>query len=721
MLVPIRQLVATIFLPCSLLLTQAAATAAANTAVDSVAYGKKGDFARPERLLQLAQDSQHDELLSPDDGQRPPATDELLPDAGPGGAAGQEDLLTEGGGKDGNDEDLLTGQPSKDEDLLTGQPSKEEDLLTGQPSKEEDLLTEEPGKAKAGGGEAAGEAPAATALEEHEKLFLENRYPSANTCATCHPKQYREWSVSQHAYAELSPIFMAMQNTINRLTNGTNGDFCIRCHNQVGMNLGESVYISNLDRNPTSREGITCVVCHRIDRNYGKVSGRLALIEGDLFDPVYGPTGDAELKRVIKSPEYRVVAKRGEPGRAIHADVVRFFPLVTPGFCGTCHDVTLLNGFRLEEAFSEFKRTATARKGITCQDCHMGKVQGRAAGFEEGPAADVGGVPTKPRTLTNHLFAGPDYSVIHPGLFPHNTRAAEFKTLREWLQFDVDAGWGTDQFEDNVPAGYEFPPAWRSIDDRYDGRDIIKEQLDRLAWAKERRLELLRNGFGIGDVTVDRLDDDGLDFTVEVRNLTDAPAPTGFDGERAMFLQVTLTDAEGRVMFVSGDRDPNGDLRDAHSLYVHNGELPLDEDLFSLQSKFLVRLNRGGEREQVLAVDVSSSALPFIRPETRATTIYGRPRGARKHKQTIEPLGHRLARYSVEPKQLSGHLPYTLNVKFISQMVPVNLLTEIQHVGFDYGMSPKQVADNLVARADTVWDRTWIIHPDGSIEETGAN
>jgi hypothetical protein len=123
----------------------------------------------------------------------------------------------------------------------------------------------------------------------------------------------------------------------------------------------------------------------------------------------------------------------------------------------------------------------------------------------------------------------------------------------------------------------------------------------------------------------------------------------------------------------------------------------------------------------VLAVNTSTSTLPFVRPETRATTIYGRPLGARKHKQTIDPLGHRLAHYSVEPEQLTGRLPYSLNVKFISQMVPVNLLTEIQHVGFDYGMSPKQVADNLVERADTVWDRTWIIHPDGSAEETDAN
>ncbi len=60
--------------------------------------------------------------------------------------------------------------------------------------------------------------------------------------------------MSQHAYAQLSPIYMAMQTTINMKTSATNGDFCIRCHNPVGMNIGESLYVSNLKRNPTSRE-----------------------------------------------------------------------------------------------------------------------------------------------------------------------------------------------------------------------------------------------------------------------------------------------------------------------------------------------------------------------------------------------------------------------------------------------------------------------------------
>ena len=128
------------------------------------------------------------------------------------------------------------------------------------------------------------------AAVDHEALFQENRFPSATTCQTCHPAHYREWSGSAHAYAQLSPVFNTMQEAIIVLTNGTNGDFCIRCHNPVGMNLEEPEILSNLDRHPTSREGITCVVCHRLTLPYGKVSGRLSIAEGDIFDPARVPT-----------------------------------------------------------------------------------------------------------------------------------------------------------------------------------------------------------------------------------------------------------------------------------------------------------------------------------------------------------------------------------------------------------------------------------------------
>ena len=541
----------------------------------------------------------------------------------------------------------------------------------------------------------------------HLALFAENKYPSANTCKVCHEDHYKEWSVSQHAYAQLSPIYMAMQNKINKLNNGTNGDFCIRCHTQVGMNIGESPYISNLDRHPTSREGITCIVCHRVELPYGKASGRLALVEGDLLTKVYGPTGGEELERVLDNRnEYRVVTDPEESGRKIHTEIGHFPQIQTSQFCGSCHDVNLFNGFRLEEAFSEYKNSPAAARGESCQDCHMGTIQGKVSGYKHAPAAVVGGVPTKKRKVTNHFFAGPDYSVIHPGIFPHNADAAEMASLREWLEFDDKAGWGTDEFEDNLSDDYVFPARWNSIDDRYDARVIIEQQYELLEWARTKRIEVLRNGYLMDDLKVTKQSRKGISFTIPVRNGTDGHnVPTGFDAERLVWLQVTVTDENDKVIFESGDLDPNGDLRDTHSYYVHNGKLPLDKFLFNLQSKFLTRNVRGGEREQILAVNYSTDVTPFVRPFTRSLMLTGQPAGARKHRLTIPPSSTRNAVYKVKKSALSGTDKVNVNYRLMSAMVPVNLVSEIQDVGFDYGMSAKEVATNLIEGHQVIWEK----------------
>ena len=546
------------------------------------------------------------------------------------------------------------------------------------------------------------------AKAEHDALFAESRYPSATTCGTCHPRHFEEWAVSQHSYAQLSPAYMAFQNFINAQINGTNGDFCIRCHNQVGMNMGESPQISNLERHPTSREGITCVVCHRVENIYNKASGRIGLAEGDLLQPVYGPTGNTELKRVLSNSDvYRVVTEADKPGRKIHTDVVKFSPISSSTYCGTCHDVTLLNGFRLEEAFSEYRASPAAARGVTCQDCHMGKVQGIVSGYDEGPAAVIGGVPTKPRKLTNHLFAGPDYSLVHPGIFPHNAEAQQLATLEQWLLFDHEAGWGTDKFEDTVTDDSVFPEFWQSVDNRYDAREILNVQFERLALIREKRLELLRNGYAIGDIVTQRADRGRIAFKVQVKNITDGHnVPTGFTGERLVWLRVTVTDSQGKVVMISGDTDPNGDVRDNESSYVHAGELPLDRQLFSLQSRFLVQNIRGGERERTVTIPYSTTSLPFLRPTRLSLILTGESTVERNHRKGIEPLGHRWAKYKVDAHALTGKGPYQATIELLAQMFPINLISTIQVVGFDYNLSPREVADAVVAGREVLVKRT---------------
>jgi nitrate/TMAO reductase-like tetraheme cytochrome c subunit len=494
------------------------------------------------------------------------------------------------------------------------------------------------------------------ASEEAHRTYLEllrsdERFPSAETCAQCHPDHYREWSASPHAYAMVSPVFNAMQMFIAEETAGTNGDFCIRCHSPVALQREENPHVSVLVRPPVSNEGVTCIVCHRIDTDYGTASGRLTLQEGNIFEPIYGPTGSGKLKEAIESEEFGLVTSAEETGKRVHEDVIRFTEMRASATCGTCHDVNAPNGFRLESAFTQFKNSPASRDGESCQDCHMGKTPGvvydgkdrfatagRDLNYDWGPAAKVKssprdpreGQPTPPRRRTNHMFIGPDYSVVHPALFPHSLEARELTygqrfnaaTRREleaylkgldkptpdqrtsakeramrvaekeatenvqtdWLKFRWWEGWGTPDFEadqnekmrQQLLSGVGFP--WEDEEKpeeaqlrRQVARLILNRQFNLLNEAHVERVRLLRRGYQIEKVEIRRNSASGLNFAVKVINPTDGHGtPTGFDAERLVFLEVSVHDAHGKVLLHSGDRDPNGDVRDLHSAYVHH-------------------------------------------------------------------------------------------------------------------------------------------------------
>jgi len=552
------------------------------------------------------------------------------------------------------------------------------------------------------GTQAASKAISQSGDKAHEDLFKKNSFPSAQECGGCHLQIYREWSVSRHAFAQISPTFLAYQATLVKLTKGTLGDFCERCHTEVGMHNGEPILTSNNDRSKVALEGITCVTCHRVPEAYGKITGRLPLEPGDITHPVYGPRKGDELERVLASHK--------DTPLKTHREARLLEQVSQPGFCGRCHDVRLVNGVRFEDLFSEYKQTPAAKKGVTCQGCHMGPTPGIFSEYPNASAAIVRGQPTKPAHRTNHMFAGPDSSVVHPGIFPINPEAQEFAKPEEWLSFDVEAGWGTEQFEKNVPKNAKFPGVWADPEERMAAREIIDQQLKLLVENRNAATTLMKNGYGLGEVKILEKDN-GLKFDIEVKNLTDGHSvPSGLIAERNVFLQVTVTDAEGTALFRSGDLDPNGDVRDLHSLYVHDGSMPRDEQLFNLRSPILSGTVYGGEREQVIPANYSLNPLIFVRPSDTPSLLFGGIRDLRLQKKSIEALGNRWASYQVDSKLLTGRTPYQVNIKLVAGQLPPHLINAISDVGFEYGLSARAVGDKLVDLYRVLWEKNVVIN-----------
>jgi nitrate/TMAO reductase-like tetraheme cytochrome c subunit len=287
--------------------------------------------------------------------------------------------------------------------------------------------------------------------KDMEKYYSEDSYPTAAQCAGCHQQIYNEWASSNHAYASISPMFHKFEQAINDLSAGTIGTFCVRCHQQVGTQRGEERELPLWDRSQVAREGITCVTCHRVQEEFTKVNGERTVVPGDIHAPVGGTMRDSVFDQVLeRKDELRLATSDGERGQKIHAGVYKFEQLGKSEFCVSCHQVAVNLGIKLEVVWDQYRDSPAHAKGETCQDCHMGKVPGVAAGYETAPSAIVNGEEINPgRRHSNHAFYGPGYPIAHPGIFPHNVEAARW-TIQEWLKFNYRAGWGSGKFEEAI-------------------------------------------------------------------------------------------------------------------------------------------------------------------------------------------------------------------------------------------------------------------------------
>jgi hypothetical protein len=619
-----------------------------------------------------------------DDGQAPPPAATLSPSPSarpPRRSWSANELLN-------SDDDLLapaealpspSTPPTRHDDLLHDR----DDLLTPPDAGAASPFLPAPAAATSPHGPAAGSGgPTAAGSGEGLRCQFvpDSLYPAAAACRACHEKIYDEWSVSSHAYAAVSPMFHKFEQKINDLSQGTIGYFCFRCHSPAGTALGVSRAAPMWDAPLVAREGVTCIACHRVREMYGKTNGERRIEPGDIYAPVFGPfDGDGVAAAAADSQRFKVKTSPAEkgPGQAMHATAFRFPQLSRSEFCASCHQVAVYPGIKLEVVWEQYRASPACKKGVSCHDCHMGRIPGVPSGYESGPAAVIDGKQvTADRKHSNHTFYGPGYSIAHPGVFPFNAKAERW-SMRDWLLFDWRAGWGEEAFEDAVAAGVvrlDFPDPWKESDDRCDAREIIDANLRKKALKDRLRLEVMENGSRVDGPYFDkpRRCGDDLEFHYVVANLNDGHnLPTASLGAQPqLWANVVLIGPDGRRVWESGHLDQNGDLADIHSEEVRHKRLEFDWQLFNLQTMFLITGAKGTDREFFLPLNIDVDPLPFIRPAPQPVSVINHPPFIRMEARSLAPLGARRVPYRVPGRLIAEPGRYRLSFRMRSRTEP---------------------------------------------------
>lgn len=335
------------------------------------------------------------------------------------------------------------------------------------------------------------------------ELLNSENIPTAEFCARCHEKEYREWVSSIHSVTGPDILYetaIGNNEDAHRSRLGTEKiRWCDSCHEPVNLLMGEINPIPAVGPSDATAEGTTCIICH-------------TAVESDPFAGNGALTLD--INDINQYDEALIMAAPAEHARAMQAKTHN--PLMSGSdFCGACHTEirpTVVNGdapMHLQDTYEEWSNGEYADLGVQCQDCHM----------NPDPAAfiaelkETGQVPER---TVSHRFVGVNYLLTDSNL-PSN--------LVTFLRGGLPPGgisteeWKGDLLRQNALT-----------------RDLLQEAAD------------LRISAPVG-VSV------GADVSLDV-TITNSGAghslPTGALDQRHMWVEVKVTDAANHVVYHSG-------------------------------------------------------------------------------------------------------------------------------------------------------------------------
>ncbi|MEW5806849.1 MAG: cupredoxin domain-containing protein [Acidobacteriota bacterium] len=240
----------------------------------------------------------------------------------------------------------------------------------------------------------------------------EKVFSGSSECRKCHDLQYWAWYASMHARSVNSKniLFTKIFDIAMEESRGTMRDKCLSCHAPIAVALNDL----NLKRD-ISEEGITCDYCHTLKGE--KREGEYFNIVSSPGDTKYGPFTDSSTE-AHKSEFSEIYAKSD--------------------FCFKCHS-SMKNPSGLEICSTDVEWSGSwyAQKKMTCQECHMPAVPGKAA-------------PTGPDRENIHLhnfFGGHDTGIL--------TKAARVDIRTE----DSESGRKLIVAVTNTGTGHDLPTA----------------------------------------------------------------------------------------------------------------------------------------------------------------------------------------------------------------------------------------------------------------------
>ena len=332
------------------------------------------------------------------------------------------------------------------------------------------------------------------------------------SCGTggCHDQIMQEWQPSAHRYAALDPVFIGIQDVMAKQNGPESTRYCGGCHDPISLFSGtKNVFVENLTGLHGYQEGVSCLSCHAIRETDVKGNANYTITQPAEYLWQWETNGFTKQIRdfLIRSypAEHNKLAKRS---------------FKKPEYCAACHkqfidqEVNRVGWVQLQNQYdnwsaSHWNHKGNARKTIECRECHMPLVASRDPAAGDSMDYNRSAKDGKHRS---HRFIGANQFI------------PEMQKLEGWEeQVRLTALW--------LQGKMEIP----EIKDKWMDGPIVKVALvvpDHVPPGEDIPLRVVMTSSKVGH-----------DF------------PTGPLDIIQSWLDVTVTDDAGQVVYSSGKRD----------------------------------------------------------------------------------------------------------------------------------------------------------------------
>ncbi len=335
----------------------------------------------------------------------------------------------------------------------------------------------------------------------------------SESCGTagCHEQIAKEWSVSAHRWSAMDPSFQRVQEEMAKQNGAESTRYCGGCHDPISLFSGaKNIFTPHLTNLAGYREGVSCLACHSIHKT--DVKGNAAFV-------------------VAQPSRYLFELRDGKRARFVRDFLIRAYPrqhvddlskrlFKTPEYCAACHkqfidkEVNNVGWVQLQNQYDNWKNSrwnhpGDATKTIECRECHMPLVASHDPAAGDPLDYNRSGSDGKHRS---HRFLGANQAMPVMLKLPGGDEQA--RLVEKWLR---------GEFE--IP---EIASKWSQ------GPAVALE----LVVPKE---------VGADEIVTVR--------AVITSNKVGHDFPTGPLDIIQAWVELNVTDAQGRVVFASGRRD----------------------------------------------------------------------------------------------------------------------------------------------------------------------